>query len=183
MSTSLAAGRRMLDRYLLEKQVGLGGMSEVWQARDLVLDRPVAVKVLAGAVARDPGMRIDTRQEARAAARLAHPNITAVYDFGACTDDDGRVLPFLVMELLHGETLADLMSRGPVGWQQTARIGAQIAAALAAAHAERVVHRDVKPGNVLVRPDAVVKITDFGIAWSASSVPLTGTGQVVGTAH
>ena len=182
----MAAGTRVLkDRYELLGLVATGGMGQVWRGRDLLLGRAVAVKVLRGGLTGDASFLTRFRAEAQHAAMLNHPNIAGVHDYGEeVVDDGGEPLAFLVMELVEGESLAALLERtGRLDVPLTLSIVRQTAAALAAAHAAGVVHRDVKPGNVLVRPDGVVKITDFGIAWSASSVPLTRTGQVVGTAH
>jgi eukaryotic-like serine/threonine-protein kinase len=181
----LATGeRRLTARYALEEVLARGGMGEVWRARDLRLGRPVAVKVLHGAQA-DPNFRTRFRAEAQHAARLSHPNIAAVFDYGEETAEPGdEPTPFLVMELVEGESLADLLARrGRLGVGRTLSILRQLSSALAAAHEAGVVHRDVKPANVLVRPDGIVKITDFGIAASAASAALTETGQVLGTAR
>ncbi|SOD95716.1 protein kinase domain-containing protein [Blastococcus haudaquaticus] len=180
-------GRRTLgDRYELGSLLATGGMGQVWRGRDTLLDRPVAVKVLRNEFTGDPTFLARFRAEARHTAVLAHRNIAALYDYGEETAQDGtgETLAYLVMELVDGESLSDLLARErrlPVG--PTLDLLEQTAAGLAAAHAAGVVHRDVKPGNVLVGADGTIKITDFGIAWSASSVPLTQTGQVVGTAH
>ena len=181
----LAAGERPLTaRYALDEVLARGGVGEVWRARDLRLGRPVAVKVLHGAQA-DPHFRTRFRNEAQHAARLSHPNIAAVFDYGEEAAEDGdEPTPFLVMELVEGESLADLLARrGRLGVGRTLSILRQLSSGLAAAHEAGVVHRDVKPANVLVRPDGIVKITDFGIAASAASAALTETGQVVGTAR
>jgi serine/threonine-protein kinase len=162
-----------------------GGMGQVWRAHDGLLGRTVAVKVLRSEFTGDPLFRARFRAEAQHAAALSHPNIAAVYDYGEeqATDGSGECLAYLVMELVEGESLSARLDRiGPLSADQTLVVLRQTAAALAVAHAAGVVHRDVKPGNVLVREDGTVKITDFGIAWSAGSVPLTQTGQVVGTA-
>jgi len=180
-------GRRPLgDRYELLALLATGGMGQVWRGRDTLLDRAVAVKVLRSEFTGDPTFVARFRAEARHTAVLAHRNIAALHDYGEVTADEGagEHLAYLVMELVEGEALSDLLARErrlPVG--PTLDLLRQTAEALAAAHAAGVVHRDVKPGNILVSPDGTVKITDFGIAWSASSVPLTQTGQVVGTAH
>jgi eukaryotic-like serine/threonine-protein kinase len=173
------------NRYELRGLLATGGMGQVWRAHDQLLGRPVAVKVLRSEYTGDPLFRARFRAEAQHAAALSHPNIAAVYDFGEeqTTDGSGEHLSYLVMELVEGESLSALITRtGPLTPDQTLLVLRQTAAALAVAHAAGVVHRDVKPGNVLVREDGTVKITDFGIAWSAGSVPLTQTGQVVGTA-
>jgi hypothetical protein len=174
------------DRYELISLLATGGMGQVWRAHDTRLDRPVAVKVLRSEFTGDPTFVARFRAEARHTAVLAHRNIAALHDYGevAAGADGPEHLAFLVMELVEGESLSELLTReGRLGVDRTLDVLRQTAAALAAAHAAGVVHRDVKPGNVLVGADGTVKITDFGIAWSASSVPLTQTGQVVGTAH
>ncbi len=156
-------GMRLHDRYQLEEPVGAGGMAQVWRATDLVLGRSVAVKTLDGQLAQDPQLRAGARREAQAAAKLTHPHITAVHDYGELTFADGRVVPFLVMELLSGQTVAQRMRAGPMPWEQVAVIAGQIASALAAAHAQGVVHQDIKPANVMLTPTGA-KILDFGIA-------------------
>ncbi|MFC4017198.1 serine/threonine-protein kinase [Micromonospora sp. GCM10011542] len=154
---------RLHDRYVLHERIGLGGMSEVWRADDEVLGRPVAVKVLAGKLAADPQLRATIQREARAAARLTHPHVTQVYDYGEATLTGGTVVPYLVMELVDGHNLADRLRLGPLPWPEAVRVAGQIAAALAAAHRIGVVHRDVKPGNVMLT-DTGAKVLDFGIA-------------------
>ncbi|SDO05638.1 protein kinase [Geodermatophilus sp. DSM 45219] len=178
-------GVRTLDgRYELLSLLATGGMGQVWRGHDALLDRQVAVKVLRSEFTGDPTFLARFRAEAQHTARLVHPNIAALHDYGEVVTAHGETLAYLVMELVEGEPLSALLARrGRLDPQRTLDVVRQTAAALAVAHAAGVVHRDVKPGNVLVGWDGVVKITDFGIAWSASSVPLTGTGQVVGTAH
>ncbi|WP_155371120.1 serine/threonine-protein kinase [Catellatospora vulcania] len=177
--SAFTPGLKLHDRYLLDRRIGTGGMAEVWQAHDLVLGRPVAVKVLAGPTAADPALRAGALREARSAAQLTHPHITAVHDFGEVTFPDGHVEPYLVMELLTGESLAELMARGPVGWARAATIGAQVAGALAAAHSRDVVHRDVKPGNIMITATGA-KVLDFGIAAMTGLPDATGT-LIIGT--
>ncbi len=175
--------RLLGDRYELQSVLASGGMGRVWRARDTLLQRPVAVKVLRSEFTGDPAFLGRFRAEAQHTAVLQHPNIAALYDYGEL-DQDGERLAYLVMELVEGESLASLLARERrLDVAQTLGILRSTAAGLAAAHAAGVVHRDVKPGNVLLGPAGVVKITDFGIAWSASSVPLTQTGQVIGTAQ
>ena len=175
--------RLLGDRYELESVLASGGMGRVWRARDTLLQRPVAVKILRSEFTGDTAFLGRFRAEAQHTAVLAHPNIAALYDYGE-VDQDGEHLAYLVMELVEGESLATLLARERrLDVPQTLGILRATAAGLAAAHAAGVVHRDVKPGNVLLGPGGVVKITDFGIAWSASSVPLTQTGQVIGTAQ
>ncbi|WP_144121273.1 serine/threonine-protein kinase [Catellatospora sichuanensis] len=177
--SAFTPGLKLHDRYLLDRRVGSGGMAEVWQAHDLVLGRPVAVKVLAGPTAADPALRAGALREARSAAQLTHPHITAVHDFGEVTFPDGHVEPYLVMELLTGESLAELMARGPLPWARAASIGAQVAGALAAAHSRDVVHRDIKPGNIMITATGA-KVLDFGIAAMTGLPDRTGT-LIIGT--
>ncbi|MEV2237422.1 serine/threonine-protein kinase [Micromonospora sp. NPDC049891] len=161
---------RLHDRYVLHDRIGLGGMSEVWRADDEVLGRSVAVKVLAGTFAVDPELRATLRREARAAARLAHPHVTQVYDYGEAALAGGNVVPYLVMELVDGRNLADRLADGPLPWRPALRMAAEVAAALAAAHRLGVVHRDIKPGNVMLT-DNGAKVLDFGIAALAGAPP------------
>ncbi|QLE73343.1 serine/threonine protein kinase [Streptomyces rectiverticillatus] len=166
------------DRYRLEELLGRGGMGEVWQAQDEVLGRQVAVKLLLGDDG-DESAASRFRLEAQTAARLNHPQVVAVYDFGSW---DGRF--YLVMELVRGPSLAqELSSRGPLAPRRVARIAAQSAAGLAAAHRQGVVHRDIKPGNLMLDADDTLKIGDFGIARfvDETSAALTRVGQIVGT--
>ncbi|HET6532783.1 MAG TPA: protein kinase [Actinoplanes sp.] len=164
-------------RYTLLNELGTGGMSVVWRAQDEVLGRPVAVKVLAGRYAGDPGSRARIRDEARAAAALSHPNIAQVYDFGE-SQDNGSCLPYVVMELINGPTLAQRVKLGPLPPRTVFRIGAEVAAALAAAHADGLVHRDIKPANVMVTA-AGAKVVDFGLA--AVAGPIEPAEQLLGT--
>jgi eukaryotic-like serine/threonine-protein kinase len=171
------AGRPLGGRYRMEALLATGGMGEVWAARDLLLDRAVAVKVLGPALAGDGRAAERLRREARAAGRLEHPNIARVLDLG---EDGGR--PHLVMELLEGESLAERIGRGgPMAPAEAARVVAAVADALEAAHRAGVVHRDVKPGNVFLGVDGSVKVLDFGIASAAGETALT-TGDLIGTA-
>ncbi|HSU00534.1 MAG TPA: protein kinase [Geodermatophilus sp.] len=178
-------GRRNLgERYELAELIAAGGMGQVWRGTDVLLGRPVAVKVLRSEYTGDPTFRARFRAEAQHAAGLSHPNIAAVFDYGEteATDGSGETLAFLVMELVEGEPLSAVLQReGRLSAAVTLSLLEQTASALAEAHRVGLVHRDVKPGNILVRDDGSVKITDFGIAWSAGSVPLTRTGQVIGT--
>ena len=171
-------------RYELVGLLAAGGMGQVWRARDVLLSRPVAVKVLRSEFTGDATFLARFRAEAQHTAALTHRNIAAVFDYGETAAADGEHLAYLVMELVEGESLAQLLAReGRLAADRTLDVLEQMAAGLAAAHAAGLVHRDVKPGNVLVGADGTVKITDFGIAWSAGSAALTQTGQVVGTAH
>ncbi len=179
------AGERVVGgRYVLEGLIATGGMGQVWRGRDTLLHRPVAVKLLRAEYSGDDTVRTRFRTEAQLAGRLTHRNIAALFDYGEEVGEDGVVCAHLVMELVDGEPLSALLAReGALPPDRVLDLVGQTAAGLAAAHAAGVVHRDVKPGNLLVGRDGVVRITDFGIAWSAGSMPLTRTGQVVGTAH
>ncbi|NEK84876.1 serine/threonine protein kinase [Blastococcus saxobsidens] len=182
---ALGIGSLLAGRYEITAPIATGGMGEVWKARDQVLDRIVAAKVLKTEYTNDPSFLARFRNEARHTAALSHPNIASVYDYGETTDDSGtQTLAFLVMEFVEGQPLVTILheeTRLPVDW--TLHVLAQSADGLSAAHRAGVVHRDIKPGNLIVRPDGVVKLTDFGIAQARDAAPLTRTGMVVGTAQ
>jgi serine/threonine-protein kinase len=168
----------LAGRYRLESPIAGGGVGEVWRAADLVLARPVAVKVLRPEYAQHPQTLARFRTEAKHAASVSHPGVAQVYDYG----EDGTVAsPYLVMELVDGPSLAGVLEAGPLDPGFTLDVLAQAAAGLKAAHAAGLVHRDVKPGNLLVGPGGQVKITDFGIAYAAGSAPVTQVGTLVGT--
>ncbi|MDT0274378.1 serine/threonine-protein kinase [Blastococcus goldschmidtiae] len=182
---TLATGSLLAGRYEITAPIAVGGMGEVWKARDQVLDRVVAAKVLKSEYTDDPSFLARFRNEARHTAALSHPNIASVYDYGETVDDTGtKKLAFLVMEFVEGQPLVTILheeGRLPVDW--TLHVLEQSAEGLSAAHRAGVVHRDIKPGNLMVRPDGVVKLTDFGIAQARDATPLTRTGMVVGTAQ
>ncbi|QEO09065.1 protein kinase domain-containing protein [Protaetiibacter larvae] len=164
-------------RYQLSSRIAIGGMGEVWQATDLVIGRTVAIKILKDEYLGDPGFLERFRAEARHAALVNHEGIANVFDYG---EEDGSA--YLVMELVPGEALSTVLERERVlSTDRVLDIVAQTASALQAAHSAGLVHRDIKPGNLLITPDGRVKITDFGIARIADQVPLTATGQVMGT--
>ena len=168
----------LAGRYELGPRIERGGMATVYRATDTVLHRPVAVKVLAGTFARDGAFVERFEREGRNAARLSHPNVVRVFDAGS----DGGT-HFIVMELVEGTTLARLIAdRAPLEPDRAARIAGDVAAALAAAHAEGIVHRDVKPANVLIAANGAVKVADFGIARAADAASITQTGALLGTA-
>jgi len=166
------------DRYRLDGRIAAGGVGEVWRAADLVLDRPVAVKLLRSEYAGQPQALARFRAEARHAGSVSHPAIAQIYDYGEAGEAG---VPYLVMELVDGPSLADILEAGPLDPGTAMDVLAQTAAGLQAAHAAGLVHRDVKPGNLLIGPGGQVKITDFGIAYAAGSLPITRTGMVVGT--
>ena len=177
----LPPDRLVGGRYRLRTPLGSGGMGTVWRARDEVLDRDVAVKEITfprGLTDADRAVLVErTRREARAAARLDHPSAVTVYDV---VDHEGA--PFLVMELVEARTLADVVrDDGPLSPQQTAQVGLALLGALEAAHARGIVHRDVKPSNVMVRDDGRVVLTDFGIATSTGDSSITSTGMLLGS--
>jgi eukaryotic-like serine/threonine-protein kinase len=168
----------LADRYRLDDRIASGGMGEVWRATDLVLGRPVAVKLLRAEYTEHPEIVARFRAEARHAGSLSHPNIARVYDYG---EAGAAHPPFLVMELVNGPPLTRLLASGPMEPARVMDLVAQAADGLAAAHAAGLVHRDIKPGNLLLAPPGQVKITDFGIAYAAGSAPITRTGMLIGT--
>jgi eukaryotic-like serine/threonine-protein kinase len=169
-------------RYELIERIAAGGMGEVWRGADQILGRPVAIKLLAAAHASDEQFRARFRAEARYAAGLSHPGIARVFDYGETSPLGG---PYLVMELVNGEPLSTILEReGRLPADVTMDIVAQSARALDIAHQAGIVHRDIKPGNLLITADGTTKITDFGIAKARASLDanLTATGIVMGTA-
>ena len=165
------------SRYRLIKRIAIGGMGEVWEAKDEVILRNVAIKILKPEYTGDPGFLERFRTEARHAAKVNHEGIADVYDYG---EDSGNA--FLVMELVPGESLATILEKEKsLAPNRVLEIVAQTARALHEAHSAGLVHRDIKPGNLLITPTGEVKITDFGIARVADQVSLTATGQVMGT--
>lgn len=174
----------MSERYDYTSRIATGGMGEVWLARDTLLGRDVAIKRLKGEYADDPVFRERFAAEARNAAALHDRHIATVFDVGEETGSDGRPVPYLVMEYVDGKPLSDLLrDREPMPHETAKNLVGQAAAALSVAHARGIVHRDVKPANLLVTRDRTVKLTDFGIARAADAVALTGTGEVIGTPH
>ena len=175
----VGGGRVLAGRYLLEEQIAAGGMGTVYAATDQRLHRRVAVKLLKEELAHDDRFVARFRREARAAAALSHPNVASVFDYG---EDAGTA--FIVMELAPGRDLARVLrAEGPLPPDRARAIGAQMCTALAHAHAAGLVHRDVKPANVIVDGSDRVKVTDFGIARASGESTLTATGSVLGSAH
>ena len=171
------AGQVFGSRYELISRIAIGGMGEVWKANDSVIGRTVAIKILKDEYMGDSGFRERFRAEARHAALVNHEGIANVFDYG---EEEGSA--YLVMELVPGEALSSIIEREKIlPSSRVLSIVAQTASALHAAHQAGLVHRDIKPGNLLITPDGSVKITDFGIARLADQVPLTATGQVMGT--
>jgi eukaryotic-like serine/threonine-protein kinase len=176
MTTGLREGSLLGGRYRLDRLLGAGGMATVWLARDERLRRPVAVKILSDNLTADPTYLSRFRREARLAAGLSHPNLVKVYDFGG---EDER--PYLAMEYVDGGTLADRISQGTARELDSSRLARELLGALDHIHDAGIVHRDVKPGNVLIAPDGTAKLTDFGIAQPEDATRLTSTGLVIGT--
>jgi serine/threonine-protein kinase len=174
VAATIGTGELLKDRYRLERTLGRGGMAAVWLGHDEVLDRPVAVKVLADTIAADPGFVARFRREARTAAGLSHPNLVGVYDFS----EEGE-RPYLVMQFVPGENLAALLERGEgVDCDKLAR---EMLDALVHIHGAGILHRDVKPGNIVVEPDGTAKLIDFGIARPLDATAMTRTGLIMAT--
>jgi Protein kinase domain len=172
---SIGPGTLLKGRYRVERLLGHGGMASVWRARDEVLDRAVAVKLLSDTISSDPEFLARFRREARVAAGLWHPNLIGVYDYA-----DRAERPYLVMEFVPGGDLASRIKYGAVDCERLAR---ELLGAVAHIHAAGIVHRDIKPQNVLVAPDGSAKLIDFGIALPADATALTRTGHLLGTAR
>lgn len=172
-------GKVLADRYRIEERIGGGGMSLVYRAYDQQLDRAVAVKVLRGQFGTDEDFVRRFRREAQNAASLSHPNVVQIFDVGR---EDEQY--FIVMELVEGQTLKEMInSQGPLPIAEATRIAVEILAALSHAHNNRIVHRDIKPHNILIARDGRVKVTDFGIARATTTDTVTHTGSIMGSAH
>jgi serine/threonine-protein kinase len=177
----MGEGELLSGRYRLVERLGSGGMSDVWRGHDEVLDRPVAIKVLASRLANERSLRRRVQIEARAAGRVSHPHVTSVYDYGESPVPDGEPMPFVVMELVDGRPMADHLAGGQaLPWPAAVSACAQVAAALGAAHADGVVHRDIKPGNVILTPGGV-KVLDFGISALVGEPDVDERGELLGT--
>ena len=174
-------GRLIGGRYRLIAPIGEGGMATIWRAVDEQLDREVAVKLLRSQFGTDAGFAARFKQEARSAGSLAHHNIVPVYDYGTDADDGTQ---YIVMQMVEGEDLASVLrERGYLSTDDSVRVAIGVAAALEAAHRRGIVHRDVKPGNILITDDGDVKVTDFGIARAVSEASMTVTGTTLGSVH
>lgn len=181
--TSVTTGQWLAGRYQLTSLIAMGGMGEIWRAEDQVLGREVAVKVLRPHLA-DPAAADRLRAEARVAAMLRSDRVVKVHDSGEFTDTSGRRAPFLVMELVPGRSLGEQLAEDPqLSPERVTVVVRQVAEALAEAHELGLVHRDVKPANVLVQPNGDCKVTDFGISSHPETDGLTATGLVMGTAR
>lgn len=171
--------KMIADRYLLVSSLGEGGMADVYLAKDTILNRDVAIKILRGELSQDPVALLRFQREANAASKLNHPNVVDVYDVG---EFEGR--HYIVMEYVRGKTLKQLISqRGALHKEEVIDIMIQLTSAVLQAHEHNIVHRDIKPQNVLVKDDGTVKITDFGIAVAHDSIQLTQNDAVLGSAH
>src|SRR5919198_2920076 len=163
------AGALLGDRYRLERRIAAGGMATVWLARDTELDRDVAVKILSDVLAEDPTYTERFRREARVAARLSNPNLVRMFDYSARSER-----PYIVMEYVEGGPLAGRIAEGTADDFDTRRLARELLGALAAIHSAGVIHRDVKPSNVLIDRDGRARLTDFGIAQPENATTLTG---------
>ncbi len=175
----IAKGHMINERYQVIKMIGEGGMANVYLAHDTILDRDVAVKVLRGDLADDEKFVRRFQREAIAASSLSHPNIVEMYDVG---EDDGKY--FIVMEYIEGQTLKSLIKkRGALTLAEVIDIMDQLTSGIACAHDSYIIHRDIKPQNIMILDDGRVKITDFGIAMALNSNELTQTNSVMGSVH
>lgn len=173
-------GKILGDRYEIEEQIGSGGMATVYKARDLVLKRYVAVKVLRDEFTTDEEFIKRFETEAQSAARLVHSNIVSIFDVGV---DNG--IYYIVMELIQGKTLKEIIveERGPLPWKWSVNVAIQIASALEMAHRNNIIHRDIKPHNIIITEDGIAKVTDFGIAKAVSNSTITAFGTTIGSVH
>ena len=179
MSESIRVGTLLGGRYEIIEKIGEGGMAEVYKARCHLLNRYVAIKALKPEFAGDREFMKRFETEAQAAGSLSHPNIVSVYDVGF---DAGR--HYIVMELVEGITLkAYIAKKGALPWREAAGFAAQLCSALECAHRRGIIHRDIKPHNIIITPEGVAKVTDFGIARAASSSTMVAGGAVMGSAH
>ena len=173
-------GKVLGGRYEIINKIGNGGMATVYRATDLVLKRYVAVKILRDEFTTDEEFIRRFETEAQSAARLTHPNIVSIYDVGV---DNG--VYYIVMELIQGKTLKEIIveERGPLPWKWSVNVAIQIASALEMAHKNNIIHRDIKPHNIIITEDGIAKVTDFGIAKAVSNSTITAFGTTIGSVH
>ena len=175
----MAMIKEIANRYQILSLIGQGGMADVYRAKDKILDRVVAIKVLRSKLSEDPMVLVRFQREASAASRLSHPNVVDIYDVG-----EYEGMHYIVMEYVRGRTLKQLiMQRGALNFTEALDIMKQLVGAVVAAHQKNIIHRDIKPQNVLIKDDGTIKITDFGIAVASDSVQLTLNNAVMGSAH
>lgn len=174
-------GKILGNRYEIIQKIGNGGMAIVYKARDLTLNRYVAVKVLRDEFTTDEEFIKRFETEAQSAARLIHPNIVSIYDVGV----DNNLTYYIVMELIQGKTLKEIIiqEQGPLPWKWSINVSIQIASALEMAHRNNIIHRDIKPHNIIITEDGVAKVTDFGIAKAVSNSTITAFGKTIGSVH
>ncbi|HVT64746.1 MAG TPA: protein kinase [Mycobacteriales bacterium] len=183
MALSAATRELLAERYHLEERIATGGMGVVWRARDHRLGRDVAIKLIRPEYADDPTFRERLNLEARAIAAITSPHVVRIHDVCEEKDPAGGYRAFIVMELVDGEPLSAVLREGPLTPERTSDVMSQAASALAAAHDQQIIHRDVKPGNLMLDPNGRVTVLDFGIARAADAVALTKTDQILGTAR
>ena len=173
-------GMLLGNRYEIIEKIGNGGMATVYKATDKVLKRDVAVKILRDEFTTDEEFIKRFDVEAQSAARLTHPNIVSIYDVGV--EDN---LHYIVMELIKGKTLKEIIleERGPLPWKWSVNVAIQIASALETAHRNNIIHRDIKPHNIIITEDGIAKVTDFGIAKAVSNSTITAFGTTIGSVH
>ena len=172
-------GRLLGNRYEIIEKVGTGGMATVYKAKCHVLNRFVAVKVLREEFTTDEEFVKRFNTEAQAAASLTHPNIVSVYDVGSEGDTH-----YIVMELIKGKTLKEIIVEdGAISWKWSVNVAIQIASALETAHKNNIIHRDIKPHNIIITEDGIAKVTDFGIAKAVSNSTITAVGTTMGSVH
>ena len=175
----MAMIKEIANRYQILSLIGQGAMADVYRAKDKILDRVVAIKVLRSKLSEDPMVLVRFQREASAASRLSHPNVVDIYDVG-----EYEGMHYIVMEYIRGRTLKQLiMQRGALNFKEALDIMKQLVSAVVAAHQKNIIHRDIKPQNVLIKDDGTIKITDFGIAVASDSVQLTLNNAVMGSAH
>ena len=174
-------GRLLGNRYEIIEKIGNGGMATVYKATDKVLKRYVAVKILRDEFTTDEEFIKRFETEAQSAARLIHPNIVSIYDVGV----DNNLTYYIVMELIQGKTLKEIIiqEQGPLPWKWSINVSIQIASALEMAHKNNIIHRDIKPHNIIITEDGIAKVTDFGIAKAVSNSTITAFGTTIGSVH